>query len=109
MNVGDYTDILRNDIEEYIRFSGDTITLGKEIMDDGTANKFKAKLSSTSLDFMENDVAVASISNNRMFITNAQIKNILTIGNEASTNNIGGFFDWTLRQNGHLSLKWRKN
>lgn len=109
MNVGDYTDILRNDIEEYIRFSGDTITLGKEVMDDGTANKFKAKLSSTSLDFMENDVAVASISNNRMFITNAQIKNVLTIGNDASGNNVGGFFDWTLRQNGHLSLKWRGN
>lgn len=109
MNVGDYTDILRNDIEEYIRFNGDTITLGKEIMEDGTANKFKAQLSSTSLDFMENDVAVASISNNRMFITNAQIKNVLTIGNTSSGNNVGGFFDWTLRQNGHLSLKWRAN
>lgn len=109
MYVGDYVDALRNDIEEYIRFSGDTITLGKEIMEDGTANKFKAKLSSTSLDFMENDVAVASISNNRMFITNAQVKNVLTIGNTASGNNVGGFFDWTLRQNGHLSLKWRAN
>lgn len=109
MYVGDYVDALRDDIEEYIRFSGDTITLGKEIMEDGIANKFKAKLSSTSLDFMENDVAVASISNNRMFITNAQVKNVLTIGNTASGNNVGGFFDWTLRQNGHLSLKWRAN
>ena len=107
-SVGDYTDALRSDIGEYIRFKGDTITLGKEIMVDGTANKFKAQLSSQSLDFMENDVAVASISNNRMFITNAQVKNIMTIGDDLGANGkTGGFFDWTIRQNGHLTLKWR--
>ena len=108
MSVGDYTDALRQDIGEYIRFQGDTIVLGKEIMTDGVANKFKAQLSSQSLDFMENGVAVASISNNRMFITNAQVKNIMTIGDSLGANGkTGGFFDWTVRQNGHLTLKWR--
>ena len=108
MSVGDYTDALRQDIGEYIRFSKDTIILGKEINTDGVANKFRAELSPQSLDFMENGVAVASISNNRMFITNAQVKNIMTIGDSLGANGkTGGFFDWTVRQNGHLTLKWR--
>ena len=83
-------------LEEYIRFKGALIELGK------IGNSFVAKLSNEKLAFLQDGVEIAYISNNKLYITDAEIKNMLTIGNPSN-----GYFDFIPRQNGNLSLKWR--
>ena len=67
-------------------------------------NSFVAKLSNEKLAFLQDNVEIAYISNNKLYITDAEVKNKLTIGN--ATN---GYFDFIPRANGNLSLKWRAN
>lgn len=85
-------------LEEYIRFQGALIQLGK------VGNAFTAELSNEKLAFLQNNIEIAYVSNNKLYITDAEIKNKLTIGN--ATN---GYFDFIPRANGNLSLKWRAN
>lgn len=85
-------------LQEYIRFSGANIELGK------SDSPFITKLSNTKLSFMQDNSEIAYMSNNKMYITNAEVTNKLTVGN--STN---GYWDWVPRANGNLSLKWREN
>lgn len=85
-------------LEEYIRFQGALIELGR------VGNSFVAKLSNEKLAFLQDNVEIAYISNNKLYITDAEVKNKLTIGN--ATN---GYFDFIPRANGNLSLKWRAN
>lgn len=85
-------------LEEYIRFQGALIELGR------VGNAFTAKLSNEKLAFLQNNVEIAYISNNKLYITDAEISNKLTIGN--ATN---GYFDFIPRANGNLSLKWRSS
>ena len=77
-------------LEEYIRFSGALIELGR------VGNDFTAELSNTQLAFKQNGTAIAYISNNKLYITDAEIKNKLTIGK----------FAFIPRSNGNLSFKW---
>ena len=83
-------------LEEYIRFRGALIELGKV----GTA--FTAELSNEELAFKENGQKIAYISNQSLVITNAEIRNKLSLGNESR-----GWFDFIPRTNGNLSIKWR--
>lgn len=85
-------------LEEYIRFQGALIELGK------VGDAFTAKLSNEKLAFLQDNVEIAYISNNKLYITDAEIKNKLTIGNS-----INGYFDFIPRANGNLSLKWRES
>ena len=85
-------------IEEYIRFQGALIQLGR------VGNDFTAELSNTELSFLQNNVKIAFISNNKLHVTDAEIKNKLTFGSGAN-----GYFDFIPRANGNLSLKWRAN
>lgn len=85
-------------LEEYIRFQGALIELGR------VGNAFTAKLSNEKLAFLQDNVEIAYISNNKLYITDAEISNKLTIGN--ATN---GYFDFIPRANGNLSLKWRSS
>lgn len=85
-------------VSTYIQFNSDGISLGK------IDNPFIASLGNTELSFLQDGVKVAYISNNKLYITDAEVRNKLTIGN--TTN---GFFDFIPRQNGNLSLKWRAN
>lgn len=84
-------------IEEYIRFKGALIELGK------VGNSFTAELSNEELAFLENGQKIAYISNQSLVITNAEIKNKLSLGNETR-----GWFDFIPRQTGNLSLVWRE-
>lgn len=77
-------------IEEYIRFSGALIELGR------VGNNFTAELSNTQLAFKQNGTAIAYISNNKLYITDAEVKNKLVIGK----------FAFIPRSNGNLSFKW---
>ena len=103
MDFSAVTDELKDNIatnqellEEYIRFKGALIELGK------VGNAFTAELSNNELAFKENGQKIAYISNNSLVITNAEIRNKLSLGNETR-----GLFDFIPRNNGNLSIKWR--
>ena len=83
-------------MEESIRFKGALIELGR------VGNAFTAELSNVELAFKENGQKIAFISNNSLVITNAEIRNKLSLGNETR-----GWFDFIPRANGNLSIKWR--
>lgn len=83
-------------LEEYIRFKGALIELGK------VGNAFTAELSNEQLAFLENGQKIAYISNQQLVITNAEIRNKLSLGNESR-----GWFDFIPRETGNLSIKWR--
>lgn len=83
-------------LEEYIRFRGALIELGK------VGNAFTAELSNNELAFKENGQKIAYISNQSLVITNAEIRNKLSLGNDTR-----GWFDFIPRINGNLSIKWR--
>lgn len=83
-------------IEEYIRFRGALIELGK------VGNAFTAELSNESLSFKENGQEIAYISNQALVITNAEIRNRLSLGTAAR-----GWFDFIPRDTGNLSIQWR--
>ena len=83
-------------LEEYIRFKGALIELGK------VGNAFTAELSNEELAFKEDGQTIAYISNQSLVITNAEIRNKLSLGNENR-----GWFDFLPRSNGNLSLVWR--
>lgn len=83
-------------LEEYIRFKGALIELGR------IGNAFTAELSNEQLAFKENGQIIAYISNQQLVITNAEIRNKLSLGNE-----LRGWFDFLPRNNGNLSIVWR--
>ena len=103
MDFSTITDELKDNIatnqellEEYIRFKGALIELGK------VGNAFTAELSNNELAFKENGQKIAYISNNSLVITNAEIRNKLSLGNDTR-----GWLDFIPRSNGNLSIKWR--
>lgn len=81
--------------EEYIEFDGAKITLGKR---DGP---FVAQLTDTELAFLQDGQKVAYVSNNKLYITDAEFKGKVT------HTMVGGYFDWVPEQNGSMSLIWR--
>jgi len=82
----------REEITAYIRFDADGMELGK------SGSKFKTRLTNEKLAFLQDNEEVAYVSNNKMNITDAEIKNQLTLGS----------FAFIPRSNGNLSLKWVK-
>lgn len=90
-------------LEEYIRFKGALIELGK------VGNAFTAELSNEELAFKENGQKIAYISNQSLVITNAEIRNKLSLGNESR----GGLILYreltgTSRSNGEAQSKTLK-
>lgn len=83
-------------IEEYIRFKGALIELGR------VGNAFTAELSNEQLAFKENGQTIAYISNQSLVITNAEIRYRLSLGTEDR-----GWFDFIPRTSGNLSIVWR--
>ena len=90
-------------ISEYIKMEGNTITLGRT----SDENTYKTVIDSDKLAFMYQNNTVAYISSQKMHINNAEIKEKLTIGRTGEDYYMGGFYDFTYRSNGHLTLKWR--
>jgi hypothetical protein len=83
-------------LEEYIRFKGALIELGK------VGNSFTAELSNEELAFKEDGQTIAYISNQSLVITNAEIRYKLSLGTEDR-----GWFDFIPRTTGNLSIVWR--
>lgn len=94
-------DSLINDLTKktaYIIMSTDDegnpcIELGKE------GNDFKVRITNTSVDFMEGSAKIAYVSNKKLFIETAVIKNELKIGENEG-------FIWKTRGNGNMGLRW---
>jgi hypothetical protein len=77
-------------LQEYIRFQGALIELGK------VGNAFTAQLDNGQLAFLENGSPIAYVSNQKLWITDAQILNQLRIGK----------WMWTSQSNDNLILAW---
>jgi len=80
----------QNLLEEYIRFQGALIELGR------VGNAFSAQLDNGRLAFLENGSPIAYVSNQKLWITDAQILNQLRIGK----------WMWTSQSNDNLILAW---
>ena len=83
-------------LEEYIRFKGALIELGK------VGNAFTCELDNTRLAFKQNGVVIAYFSNNSLMITDAEVRNRLSFGTADN-----GYFDFIPRANGNLSVRYR--
>ena len=79
-------------VNNYFRFTNEG-----ELLIGTVDNPFVLKLSNDRISFLENNVEVAFISNNKLFITDAEILNSLDIGS----------FSFVPRANGNLSFKLR--
>ena len=81
----------KEEVQTMIRQSATGIEIGK------TGSPFTTELSNSKLAFKENGDEVAYISNKEMNITNAIIKNQLTLGS----------YQFKPRSNGNMSLIWK--
>ena len=77
------------EISRYIRFVDGKIVLGE------VGNEITLEISNNRLSFLQNNLEVAYMSNNKLFVTNSEFLQNLKIGN----------FAFTPRSNGNLSLK----
>lgn len=84
------------ELRKYIQFVGGNIVLGDR------NSSLQCIISNTKISFTQNGAEVAYISDNKLYITNAEILDRLTIGKTSV-----GFFDWVIRANGNLGMKWR--
>lgn len=89
-------------LEEYIRFKGALMELGRSDSD------FIAKLSNERLSFYEGSNEIAYISNNALNITDAQIRRRLSISYVNDAGEITHTYDWIVRSNGHITLARRR-
>lgn len=77
------------EIAKYIRFVDGKIILGE------VGNEITLEISNNRLSFLQNNLEVAYMSNNKLFVVNSEFLGSLKIGN----------FAFTPRSNGNLSLK----
>lgn len=79
-------------LKQYIRFSGALMELGR------SDNAFTAQLSNEKLAFLENGTEIAYISNQKLYILDAQVKGRLSVGTGDA------IYDIIVRPNKHWSL-----
>ena len=85
---GSFTDFIE-EVRSYQRFSAEGLELGVQ------GSPFIAKLGNTKLSFLQNGVEIAYISNNKLYITEAQVKTKLLMGEEEN-----GLFEWVVLDTG---------
>lgn len=83
-------------MQEYIRFKGALIELGK------VGSAFTTELSNEELAFLQYGQKIAYINGNKMNIVQAEVKKILTLGDDVT-----GKYDFIKKENGNLTFKWR--
>lgn len=84
-------------IEKYIRFINGDILLGEE------GNQITLRIENDVIRFLEQGVEVAYISNNKLYITDAEVSEHLAMGKGDR-----GYYDLYVRSNKHLTLKRRR-
>lgn len=95
--VTQINDELFTEIDErvkYIRFEDGEIWLGKEIEEN--EEDLKVSISNQRMCFWQNNTEVAYLSDNKLYITDAQITSTLRIGN----------FEISVRSNGNMGVNW---
>lgn len=91
--TSDRLDAEINDRKQYMRFDPDTgLTIG-DLTDDAA---YSVQLTSTAMQFRAGNTVAAYVSNDRLYINNAEVVNTLRIGN----------FAFLPRDNGHMSLQY---
>lgn len=90
-----------NTYETFIRLSEEGIDIGKLV--EGINAPFSVNISNEQMSFKQNNVIVAYINHDKLYITDVHVKDSLTFGTEEN-----GFFDWIPRESGNLSLVWRE-
>lgn len=93
-------DAYQTGVKKYQRFTEDGLEIGK-LDDEG--NGFKANFTANKLSFYEDNNEVAYISNQKMFITQAQVTDGLMVGGEDA----GGAYSFVTTKTG-MALRWRK-
>lgn len=83
-------------IEEYIRFKGAMIELGR------IGSNLTTQLSNEELAFYEYGNKIAYINRTKMYIVQSEISKLLTLGSNAT-----GKYDFIAKSNGNLTFKWR--
>lgn len=91
--LGDQVSTTYEEQLKYIKFVDGEIWLGKD--PEGDEDDFKVVISNEKIRFLQNNVEVAYLSNNQLYITNGQILNRLDLGQFA-------FFP---RDNGNLTFR----
>lgn len=93
------------DIEKYIRYEDGKIILGikTDPNENPDKNTLTCQIANDKLSFYQGDTEVAYISNDKLYITDVELVNRLSMGSDEN-----GYFDWLPRQNGNLSLVWRE-
>lgn len=91
--TSDRLDAEINDRKQYMRFDPDTgLTIG-DLTDEAA---YSVQLTSTAMQFRAGNTVAAYVSNDRLYINNAEVVNTLRIGN----------FAFLPRDNGHMSLQY---
>ncbi len=91
---------LLNDIQDKTAYITMTTYNGQPCIELGkTDNKFKVRITNTSVDFLDGSSRVAYVSNNQLYINKAMVKNEFQIGE-------GTGFVWKKRSNGNMGLRW---
>lgn len=91
------SDSVNNEIklrESYIQFGQDKSNPYMDMGNSSSPNKMR--LTNTKLSFTSNNIEVASVSNDKMRISNAEVLQSFRIGN----------FVWQPRSDGHMALKY---
>ena len=91
------SDSVNNEIklrESYIQFGQDASNPYMDMGNSSSPNKMR--LTNTKLSFTSNNIEVASVSNDKMRISNAEVLQSFRIGN----------FVWQPRSDGHMALKY---
>lgn len=83
------TDAEFEEIRKYIRFEDGKILLGE------AGNSLQLEISNDRISFLQNNAEVAYFSNNKLYVTDGEYTNSLTLGN----------FAFVPRANGNLSFK----
>lgn len=81
------------DRRQYMRFDPDT---GLTIGDLTAGDAYSVRLSATRMEFMAGDTTAAYVSNDRLYINNAEVVSTMRIGR----------FAFLPRENGHMSLQY---
>lgn len=92
---GDLTSY-KKEVGNWMRFDADGNLVLGATREEGQ-DAYELKLTKSRISFMLNDVEVAYISNNELYITNSTVVQNLKIGR----------FVWEVRGNGNLGLVWR--
>ena len=100
-DILDQTNSLLNDVTQktaYINMATDDsgapcIELGKQ------GNPFKLRITNTSIDFMQDNMRIAYITNRQLYIEKSVVTDEMKVGSTSG-------FIWKKRANGNMGLRW---